>query len=89
MGSEACSWRAMRVWLGVGVMALVVAGCATRGYDRTTRIADNMAKQTAGMQAAKPQVDAMLASLDSFGDVCVSRREYEEWGAAIVHKKCL
>lgn len=65
MASETSSWRAMQVWLGVGLVALAVAGCATRGYDRTTRIADNMAKQTAGMQAAKPQVDAMLASLDS------------------------
>ena len=65
MASETSSWRATQVWLGVGLVALAVAGCATRGYDKTTRIADNMAKQTEGMQAAKPQVDAMLASLDS------------------------
>ena len=65
MASKTSSWRAKQVWLGVGLVALAVAGCATRGYDRTTRIADDMAKQTAGMQAAKPQVEAMLTSLDS------------------------
>ena len=65
MASETSSWRATQVWLGVGLVALAVAGCATRGYDRTTSMADSMAKQTAGMQAAKPQVDEMLASLDS------------------------
>ena len=65
MASETRSWRSTWVWLGVGLVALAVAGCATRGYDRTTNMADSMAKQTAGMQAAKPQVDEMLASLDS------------------------
>jgi hypothetical protein len=65
MASGMCSWRATQVGLGVGLVALAVTGCATRGFDRTTQIADSMAKQTAEMQAAKPQVDAMLASLDS------------------------
>ncbi len=59
-------WRCdPQVGLGVGLVALAVSGCATRGFDRTTQIADSMAKQTAGMQAAKPQVDAMLVLLDS------------------------
>ena len=65
MASRTDTWSATRVWLGVGLVALAAAGCATRGYDRTTNIADSMAKQTTGMQAAKPQVDAMLASLES------------------------
>jgi chromosome segregation ATPase len=65
MALDVCSWRATRVWLGVGVVALAVVGCATHGFDRTTNIAEKMAKQTSGMQAAKPQVDEMLASLES------------------------
>jgi chromosome segregation ATPase len=65
MATQTTSWRVARLWISAGLVALAVAACATRGFDRTTHIAESMAKQTAGMQAAKPQVDAMLASLDS------------------------
>ena len=46
------------------MIAFVGAACATTGFQRSTSIADTMAKQTQIIQEAKPQVDTMLASLD-------------------------
>jgi hypothetical protein len=46
------------------MIAFVSAACATTGFQRSTSIADTMAKQTQIIQEAKPQVDTMLASLD-------------------------
>jgi Protein of unknown function (DUF2959) len=45
-------------------MALGGVGCATTGYERSNEIAGEMARQAEGIQKARPQVDAMLASLD-------------------------
>ena len=64
MASRECSWHAVRVGLILLVIAFVGAACATSGYERSTNIADTMAKQTQVIQEAKPQVDTMLASLD-------------------------
>ena len=50
--------------IGLGLVAFVAAGCATTGFDRSANIAETMAKQVEGVQPAKPQVDAMLASLE-------------------------
>jgi hypothetical protein len=64
MASGDCSWRAARFGLVLLLVALVSAACATTGVQRSTNIADTMAKQTQVIQEAKPQVDAMLASLE-------------------------
>mmetsp|Transcript_148555 Transcript_148555/g.262335 ORF Transcript_148555/g.262335 Transcript_148555/m.262335 type:complete len:378 (+) Transcript_148555:40-1173(+) len=32
---------------------------------------------------------SILASLDVFKDMCISRKEYEECGSAVVHQKCM
>lgn len=64
MASRNCSWRAVRVGLGMVLVALVGAACTTTGFQKSTNIADTMANQTQMIQEAKPQVDAMLASLD-------------------------
>jgi chromosome segregation ATPase len=58
------SGHAACLGLGLALLALVGAGCATTGVQRTADSAGNMAKQTEVIQKAKPQVDAMLASLD-------------------------
>jgi chromosome segregation ATPase len=52
----------MGLVLGLGTLA--AAGCTTMGFERSTNIADTMAKQTKMIQEAKPQVDMMLASLE-------------------------
>ena len=52
------------VAIGLGLVAFVAAGCATTGFDRSANIAETMAKQVEGVRPAKPQVDAMLASLE-------------------------
>src|SRR5262245_40849528 len=64
MASRHCSSRAARFGLVLLPIALVSAACATTGFQRSTNIADTMAKQTQIVQEAKPQVDAMLASLE-------------------------
>jgi septal ring factor EnvC (AmiA/AmiB activator) len=64
MASGDCSWRAAWFGLVLLLVALVSAACATTGVQRSTNIADTMAKQTQVIQEAKPQVDAMLASLE-------------------------
>lgn len=64
MTSRDCSWHAGRVGLVLLMIAFVGAACATSGFQRSTSIADTMAKQTQIVQEAKPQVDTMLASLD-------------------------
>jgi septal ring factor EnvC (AmiA/AmiB activator) len=62
--------------------ALVSAGCATTGFQRSTNIADTMAKQTQVIQEAKPQVDAMLASLEDLtraqGDMRPAFKKFSE-----------
>lgn len=62
--SYSCSWRTARFGLGLLLVAFVSAACATTGFQRSSNIADTMAKQTQIAQEAKPQVDAMLASLE-------------------------
>jgi len=64
MTSQSCSWRAVRFGLALSLVAVVSASCATTGFQRSSNIADTMAKQTQTIQEAKPQVEAMLASLD-------------------------
>jgi len=64
MTSQSRSWRAVRFGLVLPLVALVSAACATTGFQRSSNIADTMAKQTQIAQEAKPQVDAMLASLE-------------------------
>jgi chromosome segregation ATPase len=50
--------------VGLGLALILGAGCAQTGFQRTTNIADTMEKQTQIIKEAKPQVDAMLASLE-------------------------
>ena len=68
--------------MGLGLVALVAAGCATTGFDRSTNIAETMAKQVEGMRQAKPQVDAMLASLEGLtraqGDMRPAFKQFSE-----------
>jgi hypothetical protein len=63
MASRSCSWHAVRAGLSLLLVAFVGAAWATMGFERSTNIADTMAQQTQIIQGAKPQVDAMLASL--------------------------
>src|SRR5262245_16433738 len=64
MRSQTCAWRAVQVGLGPVLVAFMAAACAMTGFERSTSIADTMAKQTQVIREAKPQVDAMLASLE-------------------------
>jgi chromosome segregation ATPase len=68
--------------VGLGLVVLLAAGCATTGFERSTNIAETMAKQVEGMQQAKPQVDAMLASLDGLtraqGDMRPAFKHFSE-----------
>ena len=64
MATRNGSWRAVGLGLVLLLVALVSVACATTGFERSTNIADTMAKQTQVIQEAKPQVDAMLASLE-------------------------
>ena len=82
MASRDCSWHAVRVSLVPLMIAFVSAACATTGFQRSTSIADTMAKQTQIIQEAKPQVDAMLASLDELtqaqGDLRPAFKKFSE-----------
>ena len=64
------------------LVALAATGCASTGYDRSANIADTMAKQVTGLQEAKPQVDAMLASLEGLtraeGDMRPAFKKFSE-----------
>ncbi len=68
--------------LGLFLAALLCVGCAQTGFQRTTGIADTMAKQTQVIHEAKPQVDAMLASLDDLtraqGDLRPAFKKFSE-----------
>ena len=75
------TWR--RVGVGAGLLAaLLCVGCAQTGFQRSTGIADTMAKQTQVIHEAKPQVDAMLASLDELtraqGDLRPAFKKFSE-----------
>jgi septal ring factor EnvC (AmiA/AmiB activator) len=52
------------VGLVLSLGTLAAAGCGTLGFERSTSIADTMAKQTKQIQEASPQIDMMLASLE-------------------------
>ena len=60
---ERSRWTS-RAAVALGLVALAATGCARTGFDRSANIADTMSKQVTGLQEAKPQVDAMLASLE-------------------------
>ena len=68
--------------LGLFLAGLLCVGCAQTGFQRSTGIADTMAKQTQVIQEAKPQVDAMLASLDELtraqGDMRPAFKKFSE-----------
>ena len=68
--------------VALGLVALVVTGCARTGFDRSANIADTMSKQVTGLQEAKPQVDAMLASLEGLtraeGDMRPAYKKFSE-----------
>jgi hypothetical protein len=68
--------------MALGLVALVAIGCARTGFDRSANIADTMSKQVTGLQEAKPQVDAMLASLDALtraeGDMRPAFKKFSE-----------
>ena len=70
------------VAIGLGLVAFVAAGCATTGFDRSANIAETMAKQVEGVRPAKPQVDAMLASLEGLtraqGDMRPAFKQFSE-----------
>jgi septal ring factor EnvC (AmiA/AmiB activator) len=82
MASRHCSWRAARFGLLLLLVALVSAACATTGFQRSTNIADTMAKQTQVIQEAKPQVDAILASLEELtraqGDMRLAFKKFSD-----------
>ena len=66
----------------LGLVALAATGCARTGFDRSANIADTMSKQVTGLQEAKPQVDAMLASLEGLtraeGDMRPAFKKFSE-----------
>ena len=66
----------------LGLVVLAATGCARTGFDRSANIADTMAKQVTGLQEAKPQVDAMLASLEGLrraeGDMRPAFKKFSE-----------
>ena len=68
--------------VALGLVALVATGCARTGFDRSANIADTMSKQVTGLQEAKPQVDAMLASLEGLtraeGDMRPAFKKFSE-----------
>jgi septal ring factor EnvC (AmiA/AmiB activator) len=80
--SRHSSWCGARFGLVLLLVALVSAACATTGFQRSTNIADTMAKQTQVIQEAKPQVDAMLASLEDLtraqGDMRPAFKKFSE-----------
>jgi chromosome segregation ATPase len=70
------------VCVGLGLVTLVAAGCATTGFERSANIAETMGKQAEGIKKAKPQVDAMLASLEGLtraqGDMRPAFKQFSE-----------
>ena len=78
---ERSRWRSLAA-VTLGLVALAATGCASTGYDRSANIADTMAKQVTGLQEAKPQVDAMLASLEGLtraeGDMRPAFKKFSE-----------
>jgi hypothetical protein len=82
MGSRTDSSGGVGGALGVFLAALLCVGCAETGFQRSTGIADTMAKQTQVLHEAKPQVDAMLASLNDLtrvqGDLRPAFKKFSE-----------